>query len=129
MPAWEYDIAAIRDQELDETYQSTRRQNKDIYKRIEEAAIGYWRISGLLRKVGSATLLGRTQTFPGAFAGRTSLSVTLTCNSGSKISRWRNISGCYCFKTGKKYTYVGACDSLAGSIENSMKNQKYCSAR
>jgi hypothetical protein len=49
-------ISAIKDVELEESYQATRKQNKDIYKDIENAALNYWRISGLLQKwIGDLT--------------------------------------------------------------------------
>jgi hypothetical protein len=81
-------ISAIKDVELDEPYQATRKQNKDIYKEIEAAALNYWRISRRLR-------------------GKNEFERYADLHQWLEDKGVAEYSGCYCFKSAKKYAYVG----------------------
>lgn len=117
-------IAAIRDQELDETYQSTRRQNKDIYKRIEEAAISYWRISGLLRKwIGDLTW--QDADFSRRLRGKNEFERYADLQQWLEDKQVAEYSGCYCFKVGKKYTYVGRATVLRERLKQYEKSKYF----
>jgi len=117
-------IAAIRDQELDEVYQSTQRQNKDIYKRIEEAAIDYWRISGLLRKwIGDLTW--QDADFSRRLRGKNEFERYADLQQWLEDKQVAEYSGCYCFKVGKKYTYVGRATVLRDRLKQYEKSKYF----
>lgn len=117
-------IAAVRDQELDEAYQSTRRQNKDIYKRIEDAAINYWRISGLLRKwIGDLTW--QDADFSRRLRGKDEFERYADMHRWLDDKQVADISGCYCFKAGKKYIYVGRATVLRDRLKQYEKSKYF----
>ena len=91
-------ISAIKDEELDETYQATRRQNKDIYKRIEEAALNYWQISGLLRRwIGDLTW--QDADFSRRLRGKNEFERYADLQQWLEAKQVADYSGCYCFKS------------------------------
>jgi hypothetical protein len=117
-------ISAIRDEELDETYQATRRQNKDIYRRIEDAAINYWRISGLLRK-WIADLTWQDADFSRRLRGNNEFERYADMQRWLEDKTVAEYSGCYCFKAGKKYTYVGRATVLRERLKQYEKSKYF----
>lgn len=115
-------ISAIKDVELDESYQATRKQNKDIYKEIEEAAITYWRISGLLRKwIGDLTW--QDADFTRRLRGKNEFDRFTDLHQWLEDKQVAEYSGCYCFKSAKKYIYVGRATTLRDRLKQYEKSK------
>lgn len=115
-------ISAIRDEELDEAYQATRRQNKEIYRKIEEAALNYWRISGLLRQwVGDLTW--QDADFSRKLRGKDEFDRYADLQQWLQDKGVAEYSGCYCFKTKGKYVYVGRATVLRDRLKNYEKSK------
>lgn len=99
-------ISAIKDEELEEGYQATRKQNKAIYKNIEDAALNYWRISGLLRSwIGDLTW--QDADFSRRLRGKNEFERYADLIQWLESKGVTDYSGCYCFKEAKRYVYVG----------------------
>jgi hypothetical protein len=117
-------ISAIKDEELDETYQATRKQNKTIYKEIEGAALNYWRISGLLRKwVGDLTW--QDADFSRRLRGKNEFERYADMRQWMESKQVAGYSGCYCFKSAKKYIYVGRATVLQDRFKQYEKSKYF----
>lgn len=117
-------ISAIKDVELEDSYQATRKQNKDIYKEIEDAALNYWRISGLLRKwVGDLTW--QDADFSRRLRGKNEFERYSDLQKWLEDKQVAELSGCYCFKSAKKYTYVGRATVLQDRFKQYEKSKYF----
>jgi hypothetical protein len=107
---------------LEEAYQATRKQNKDIYKRIEEAALIYWRRSGLLRQwIGDLTW--QDADFSRRLKGKDEFERYADLQEWLENKQVSEYSGCYCFKAGKKYVYVGRATVLRDRLKQYEKSK------
>jgi len=117
-------ISAIKDEELDESYQATWKQNKDIYKDIEDAALNYWRISGLLRKwVGDLTW--QDADFSRRLRGKNEFERYSDLQQWLEDKQVAEYSGCYCIKSAKEYTYVGRATVLRDRFKQYEKSKYF----
>ena len=117
-------IAAVKDSELEETYQATRKQNKDIYKRIEEAALTYWRSSGLLRR-WIDDLTWQDADFTRRLRGKNEFERYLDLQQWLEDRKVAEYSGCYSFRSGKKYVYVGRATALKDRMKQYEKSKYF----
>lgn len=109
-------IAAIKNEELGEIYQVTRKQNKDIYKGIESAALRYWRISGVLR-TWISDLTWKDADFTRRLRGKDEMDRYQDLQSWLEDKGIAEYSGCYCFKSGSEYKYIGRATVLRERIK------------
>jgi len=110
-------IARIQDDELDTEFEATRRKHKDVYNEIEEAAVEYWRRSGILKEwIADLTW------------NDCDLTLRLKKDASedekfSQVMEWleqkeiSTLPGVYCFRNRKEYIYVGLGRSLATRIK------------
>jgi hypothetical protein len=109
-------IAAVKDEELAEVYQATRKQNKEIYKRIEETTILFWRSSGVLRRWVEAYTWNDAD-FTRKLRGKSEAEKYDDLQQWLEDKEISGLTGCYCFKKEKQYIYVGRAECLSERIK------------
>lgn len=113
-------IARIRYEPLDKTYEATRRRNRDIYRTIEENAIEYWRRTGLIT-YWIRELTWREHDFTYRLRGKTEAEKYASLQGWLEESRLAQLAGCYCFKNGREYIYIGQAGVLCDRIKQHEK--------
>ena len=117
-------ISAIKDVELDESYQATRAQNKQLYKEIEKSALNYWRISGLLRRwVGNLTW--QDADFSRRLRGTNEFERYADLHQWLEDKQVAEYSGCYCIKSARKYIYAGRATVLRERFKQYEKSKYF----
>lgn len=112
-------MSRVRNVPLDKEYETTRKQAKDIYERIEKTCIAYWQKSGVLED-WIDSLIWRNEDFTAdlkrKLKGETAIE---RLEDASKWLRQAGLSeeaGCYCFLSGKEYLYIGQGKSLGNRL-------------
>jgi hypothetical protein len=113
-------IARIRFEPLDKVYEATRRKNREIYRSIEESAIEYWRRTGLLT-CWIRDLTWREHDFTYRLRGRDEAEKYAGLQAWLDETRLAELAGCYCFKNGREYIYVGQAGCLRDRIKQHEK--------
>jgi chemotaxis protein histidine kinase CheA len=113
-------IARIRFEQLSKDYEASRRRNRDIYRVIEENALEYWRRSGLLT-CWIRELTWREHDFTVRLRGKTEEEKYFGLQNWLEESRLADIAGCYCFKNGREYIYIGQAAVLRDRIKQHEK--------
>jgi hypothetical protein len=113
-------ISRIRCEPLDKSYESTRRKNREIYCKIEENAIDYWRRSGLIT-AWIRELTWREHDFTVRLRGKTESEKYNNLQSWLEESQVADLAGCYCFKKGREYFYIGQGTVLRDRIKQHEK--------
>jgi hypothetical protein len=113
-------IARIRFEPLDKSYEATRRKNREIYRAIEESAIEYWRRSGLLT-YWIRELTWREHDFTYRLRGKNEAEKYAGLQAWLDETRLADLAGCYCFKNGREYIYVGQAGCLHDRIKQHEK--------
>jgi hypothetical protein len=113
-------IARIRFEALDKSYEATRRRNRDIYRAIENSAIDYWRRSGLLT-YWIRELTWHDHDFTFRLKGKTEQEKYASLQQWLEETRLSGLAGCYAFKTGKDYLYIGQATVLKDRIKQHEK--------
>lgn len=113
-------IARIKFETLDKTYEATRRRNRDIYRLIEENALEYWQRSGLLT-FWIRDLTWRDHDFTYRLRGKTEADKYANLQAWLEESRLAELAGCYCFKNGREYIYIGQAGVLCDRIKQHEK--------
>ncbi len=101
-------IARIRFEPLEKSYEVTRKKNRENYQAIETSAIDYWRRSGLLT-YWIRELTWRDHDFTFRLRGKTE------AEKYASLQQWpeeTGLAGCYAFKTGRDYLYIGQASVL-----------------
>ncbi len=112
-------IARIRFEQLDKKYESTRKRSRDIFRIVEENAIEYWRRSGLLTAC-IRELTWKEHDFSVRLRGKNESEKYQYLQRWLEDSRIADLSGCYCFKNGKEYIYIGQ----AGVLRDRLKQHE-----
>jgi predicted GIY-YIG superfamily endonuclease len=110
-------IAAIRNEELGAEYETTRRQNKQIYQNIEEKVVNYWRQSGVL-KDWIEEMTWKEADYTRKLRGSTEAEKYADFQSWLVEKDLAELAGCYCFKVGREYLYIGKADELRKRIKD-----------
>lgn len=113
-------IARIRCEPLDKEFEATRRRNREMYRVIEENAIEYWRRSGLLT-YWIRELTWREHDFTYRLRGKNEAEKYASLQNWLEDSRLADFSGCYCFKNGREYIYIGQASVLRDRIKQHEK--------
>jgi hypothetical protein len=113
-------IARIKFEPLDKTYEATRRRNREIYRAIEESAIEYWRRSGLLT-AWIREMTWREHDFTYRLRGGTEAEKYAGLQAWLEETRLAGLAGCYCFKNGRDYIYIGQAGCLRDRIKQHEK--------
>jgi hypothetical protein len=113
-------IARVKCEPLDKVYEATRKRNREIFKAIEENAIEYWRRSGLLAHwIGELTW--REHDFTFKLRGKTESEKYDSLQNWLDETRLAGLTGCYCFKNGRDYIYIGQAAVLRDRIKQHEK--------
>jgi hypothetical protein len=113
-------IARIKFETLDKTYEATRRRNRDIFRLIEENALEYWQRSGLLT-FWIREMTWRDHDFTYRLRGKTEADKYANLQAWLEESRLAELAGCYCFKNGREYIYIGQAGVLRDRIKQHEK--------
>lgn len=113
-------IARVRFESLEKPYEATRRRNREIYRTIEASAIDYWRRSGLLT-FWIRELTWHDHDFTFKLKGKTEPEKYASLQQWLEESRLSGLAGCYAFKTGKEYLYIGQASVLKDRIKQHEK--------
>lgn len=113
-------IARIKFETLDKTYETTRKRNRDIFRQIEENAIEYWRRSGLLT-CWIREMTWRDHDFTHRLRGKTEAERYANLQAWLEEIRLADLAGCYCFKNGREYIYIGQATVLRDRIKQHEK--------
>lgn len=113
-------IARIRFEPLDKEYEATRRRNREMYRTVEANAIEYWRRSGLLT-AWIRDLTWREHDFTVRLRGKTEAERYANLQEWLEESRLADYPGCYCFKNGREYMYIGQAGVLRDRIKQHEK--------
>jgi hypothetical protein len=113
-------ISRIRCEPLDKSFEATRRKNREVYCRIEESAIEYWRRSGMLT-AWIREMTWREHDFTVKLKGKTETDKYLNLQAWLEAGRLADLTGCYCFKDGRDYIYVGQAAILRDRIKQHEK--------
>jgi hypothetical protein len=110
-------IARVKDEDLDTEFEATRKKHKDMYAEIEEAAVEYWRRTGILKEwIADLTWndCDLTLRLKNGSSEEEKFNQVMTWLESKEIS---TLPGVYCFRNGKEYIYVGMGRSLATRIK------------
>lgn len=113
-------ISRIRFEQLDKGFEATRKRNREIFRFIEENALEYWRRSGLLTAC-IRDLTWREHDFTVRLRGKNESDKYAYLQSWLEETRLASLSGCYCFKSGREYIYVGQANILKDRIKQHEK--------
>jgi len=113
-------IARIKFEPLDRTYEATRKRNREIYHLIEESALEYWQRSGLLTS-WIRGMTWRDHDFTYRLRGKTEADKYANLQAWLSESRLSDLAGCYCFKQGREYIYIGQAGVLKDRIKQHEK--------
>jgi hypothetical protein len=113
-------IARIRYEPLDKAYEATRKRNREIYRVIEENAMEYWRRTGLL-VYWIREMTWREHDFTFRLRGKTEADKYASLQAWLEESRLADFAGCYCFKNGRDYMYIGQAGVLRDRIKQHEK--------
>ncbi len=110
-------LARIADEELDAEFETTRKQTRDITKRIEQSTIEYWRRSQLLEK-WVAEMVWQETDLVRWLRGENSVEKFEDVKSWlSKAKIWEK-AGCYAFLRHKEYLYIGQTTLLSDRLKD-----------
>lgn len=113
-------IARIRYEPLDKAFEATRKRNRDIFRTIEENAMEYWRRTGLL-SYWVKEMTWREHDFTFRLRGKTEADKYASLQAWLEESRLANFAGCYCFKNGRDYMYIGQASVLRDRVKQHEK--------
>ena len=113
-------IARIKFEQLDKDYEATRKRNREIYRLIEENALEYWHRSGLLT-FWIREMTWREHDFTYRLRGKTEADKYANLQAWLEESRLADLAGCYCFKNGREYIYIGQAGVLRDRIKQHEK--------
>ena len=113
-------ISRIRSEPLDKKYEATRRKNRELYCEIEQSAIEYWRRSGLLT-AWIREFTWREHDFTVKLKGKTETDKYLNLQSWLEEGKLADLAGCYGFKNGRDYIYIGQATILRDRIKQHEK--------
>jgi len=117
-------IATIKNERLDPAYEHTRKQTREILDEVLENAEQFWRQAGILKKwirdltreEDGRLLDCRHKFWRGSEDGHEEEKFEDLCRWLEK-QELVDRSGCYCFKNGDKYIYVGKAVVLRDRIK------------
>lgn len=113
-------IARIRYEPLDKAFEATRKRNREIYRTIEESAMEYWRRTGLL-SYWVKEMTWREHDFTFRLRGKTEADKYASLQAWLEESRLADFAGCYGFKNGRDYMYIGQAGVLRDRIKQHEK--------
>lgn len=118
-------LSAIKNEPLPRDFELTRRQSKEFYQRIEGFVIEYWKRSSVLEEwiadITWKSKSGQTGNYIRKLRGSTE------AEKYADVQRWlfenkiSDLGGCYCFRQGKKYIYIGKASVLADRLKQHEK--------
>jgi uncharacterized protein DUF4339 len=113
-------ISRIRSEPLEKIYEATRKKNRELYCEIEQSAIEYWRRSGLLT-AWIREYTWREHDFTVRLKGKTETDKYQHLQQWLEEGKLADLAGCYCFRNGKDYLYVGQAVVLRDRIKQHEK--------
>lgn len=104
-------IARISNKELEAGYETTRKQHKQIKQRVEQAAIEYWRRSGVLDEWIDEITKDHAD-IQLRFKTKDNYSKFDEAKNWLQQAKLWECAACYAFKQGKEYVYIGQASNL-----------------
>jgi len=101
-------------------FEATRRRDREIYRIIEDNAMEDWRRSGLLT-YWIRELTWREHDFTYRLRGKTEADKYTGLQNWMEESRLAELAGCYCFKNGREYLYIGQAGVLRDRVKQHEK--------